>query len=63
MVEHKHRQYLKTLATITLLNVIYFISGCFSSGIKSILDYLSSDTQSGFIKRRYIGENTRFIYE
>ena len=46
------------------MNVIYkLISGCLSSRIKSTLDYLISDTQSGFIKGRYIGENTRFIYD
>ena len=27
-----------------------------------ILDSIISDTKSGFIKGRYIGENTRFIY-
>lgn len=30
---------------------------------KKVLDSLISDTQSGFLKGRYIGENTRFIYD
>ena len=30
--------------------------------IRSVLDDLISDTQSGFLKDRYIVENTRFIY-
>lgn len=37
------------------------ISGCISYRIRSTLDYLIS--QSGFMKGRYIGENTRFIYD
>lgn len=60
----KPRQYLKNWRPITLLNVLYkFISGCLSYRIKTTLDSLISDTQSGFIKGRYIGENTRFIYD
>lgn len=30
---------------------------------KKVLDSLISDTQSGFLKGRYIGENTRSIYD
>lgn len=61
----KPRQYLKkNWRPITLLNVIYkLISGCLSYRIRSTLDILISDTQSGFIKGRFIGENTRFIYD
>lgn len=39
------------------------ISGCISYRIRSTLDYLISETQSGFMKGRYIGENTRFIFD
>lgn len=47
-----------------MLNVLYkLISGCLSYRIKSVLNYLISETQSGFIKGRYIGENTRFVYD
>ena len=60
----KPRQYLKNWRPITLLNVLYkIISGCVSLRIRSVLDDLISDTQSGFLKGRYIGENTRFIYD
>ena len=60
----KPRQFLKNWRPITLLNVLYkLISGCLSNRIKSCLNNLISDTQSGFIKGRYIGENTRFIYD
>lgn len=54
----------KNWRPITLLNVLYkIISGCISLRIKKVLDSLISDTQSGFLKGRYIGENTRFIYD
>jgi exonuclease III len=60
----KPRQYLKNWRPITLLNVLYkLISGCLSNRMKSSLDVIISDTQSGFMKGRYIGENTRFIYD
>ena len=60
----KPRQFLKNWRPITLLNVLYkIISGCVSFRIRKVLDYLISDTQSGFIKGRYIGENTRFIFD
>ena len=48
---------------ITLLNVLYkLISGCISFRIKFTLNQNISDTQTGFLKQRYIGENTRFTY-
>ena len=60
----KPRQFLKNWRPITLLNVLYkMISGCISNRLKYILDSIISDTQSGFIKGRYIGKNTRFIYD
>jgi hypothetical protein len=60
----KPRQYLRNWRPITLLNVLYkLISGCLSNRIKPSLNSIISDTQSGFIKGRYIGENTRFTYD
>ena len=60
----KPRQYLKNWRPITLLNVFYkIISGCISLRIKSVLPYLISDTQTGFLSGRYIGENTRLLYD
>ena len=56
--------FLKNWRPITLLNVLYkMISGCISNRLKYIRDSIISDTQSGFIKGRYNGENTRFIYD
>lgn len=40
-----------------LLFKTYF--GCVSLSSKNVLDYLISDTQSGFLKGWYIGKNTR----
>ena len=61
---NKPRQFLKNWRPITLLNVLYkLISGCISFRIKSTLNYFISDTQTGFLKGRYIGENTRFTYD
>lgn len=60
----KPRHFLNNWRPITLLNVFYkLISGCISRRIKTTLDSLISDTQTGFMKGRYIGENTRFIYD
>jgi hypothetical protein len=60
----KPRHFLKNWRPITLLNVFYkLIAGCISRRIKSTLDFLISDTQTGFMKGRYIGENTRYIYD
>lgn len=60
----KPRQFLKNWRPKTLLNVLYkIISGCLSFRIKQVLDIIISNTQSGFIKGRYIGENTRFVYD
>ena len=58
----KQRRFFKNLRPMTLLNVLYkMISGCISNRFKYILDSIISYTQSGFIKGRYIGENTRNI--
>lgn len=48
----------------TVLNVFSkLISGCISYKIKSTLDLFISNTQTGLIQDRHIGENTRFIYD
>ena len=60
----KPRQHLKNWRPITLLNVFYkLISGCISQRIKLTLNTLISKTQTGFISGRYIGENTRLVYD
>ena len=60
---NKPRQFLRNWRPISLLNVYYtIITECIANGIKPILNILISDTQTGFIKERYIGENTRVIH-
>lgn len=60
----KSRHFIKNWRPITLLNVIYKIaSGCIAERIKLKLTKLISHDQTGFISGRYIGENTRFIYD
>ena len=62
--ENKSRNVLKNWRPITLLNTIYKIaSGSIASRIKTVLDKLISTDQTGFIKGRYIGENTRLVYD
>ena len=60
----KSREFLKNWRPITLLNVIYKIaSGCIAERLKTVLSKLISSDQTGFISGRYIGENTRLIYD
>ena len=60
----KPRQFIKNWRPITLLNVFYkIISACISKRIKSTLDILIDKTQTGFLSGRYIGENTRLVYD
>ena len=60
----KPKQFLKFWRPITLLNVIYKIaSACIAERIKTTLTELISEDQTGFINGRYIGENTRLIYD
>ena len=60
----KPRQYLKNWRPITLLNTIYKIaSGVIASRLKTVLNRLVHGDQTGFIPGRYIGENTRIVYD
>ena len=60
----KSREFLKNWRPITLLNVIYKIaSDCIAERLKTVLSKLISSDQTGFISGRYIGENTRLIYD
>ena len=60
----KPRHYLKNWRPITLLNTVYKIaSGCIASRIKKYIDKIINQDQTGFISNRYIGENTRLIYD
>lgn len=62
--ENKFRNNLKNWRPITLLNTIYKIaSGSIANRIKTVLNKLIATEQTGFIKGRYIGENTRLLYD
>ena len=61
---NKDKQFLKNWRPISLLNVTYKIaSACIANRIKKFLPYLINEDQTGFIKGRYIGENTRNLYD
>ena len=60
----KCKFYLKNWRPISLLNVVYKIgSGCIAGRIKKILHKIISSDQTGFMPGRYIGENTRLVYD
>ena len=60
----KPKQFPKNWRQITLLNLVYKLaSGCIAERIKLVLNKLISNDQTGFLSGRYIGENTRFIYD
>ena len=60
----KPKQYLKNWRPLTLLNTVYKIaSGSISNRIKTVLNKIISEDQTGFISGRYIGENTRLVYD
>ena len=60
----KLRNNFKNWRPITLLNSIYnFISGILAERFKTILPIIIHSDQKGFIKGRFIGENTRLIYD
>ena len=55
---------MKNWRPISLLSVIYkIISSAIANRIKTVLDKLVSETQAGFVARRFIGENSRLIYD
>ena len=60
----KPRQFMKNWRPISLLNTVYKLaSSCIAERIRSVLPILISNDQTGFIPGRYIGENTRLIYD
>ena len=61
---NKPKHFLKNWRPISLLNIVYKIaSGVVASRIKKTLDKLISKDQTGFLPGRYIGENTRLVYD
>lgn len=62
--ENKSRQNLTNYRPICLLNTVYKIaSAAIANRLKSVLDKLINKDQSGFISGRYIGDNTRLVYD
>ena len=60
----KLRNDLKNWRPLTLLNSVYkFISGMIANRLKPELPYLINEDQTGFISGRFIGENTRTVYD
>ena len=62
--ENKPRHYITNYRPISLLNCIYKIaSGIIANRIKGTLQKLIHTDQTGFIAGKYIGENTRLVYD
>jgi len=62
--ENKSRNNLKNYRPISLLNCVYKIaSSVITNRIKQFLPKLINDDQTGFLAGRYLGENTRQIYD
>ena len=62
--EGKSRQFLKNWRPISLLNVVYKIaSGVIAKRLKSVISKIIDNDQTGFLEGRYIGENTRLVYD
>ena len=62
--EDKPKQLLQNWRPITLLDVLYKLaSGSIAKRFKNVLDKIISGDQTGFLKDRFIGENTRLFYD
>ena len=62
--EGKPKQFIKNWRPISLLNVSYkLVSACLARRIKTVLPLIIHDSQKGFMKGRYIGENIRLLYD
>ena len=62
--EGKPKQFIKNWRPISLLNVSYkLLSSCLASRMKSVLPLIIHDSQKGFMKGRFIGENIRLLYD
>ena len=62
--EDKDRRYLNNWRPISLLNTDTKIaSAAVANRLKPILPDIVSDTQKGFMKDRFMGENTRLLYD
>ena len=60
----KPREYLKSWRPISLLNVVYKIAtSCIAERMKKVLPTLINEDHTGFMANRYMGNNTRLIYD
>ena len=61
---NKDRTYMKKWRPITLLNTDYkILSNILANRLKNCLPHLIKSDQKGFMKGRFIGENTRLVYD
>ena len=62
--ENKPRKFMKNYRPISLLNCVYKIaSGAIAQRIKAILPKLIHSDHTGFMHGRFMGENTRQLYD
>ena len=62
--ENKPKQHLNNWRPLTLLDTVYKLaSGAIANRLKQVIDKTINKDQTGFLKGRYIGENTRLIYD
>ena len=60
----KDKLLLKNWRPMSLLNVCYKIaSGSIANRLKHLLTTIINEDQTGFLQNRFIGENTRLIYD
>jgi len=61
---NKSRHELKNWRPISLLNIDYkILTGVLAARLKGVLGQVIGDEQKGFLKERFIGENTRLVYD
>ena len=62
--ENKDRRYMSNWRPISLLNTdLKIASAAIANRFKQVLGGIISDTQKGFMKDRFMGENTRLLYD
>ena len=60
----KPKQFLKNWRPISLLNVSYkILSACIATRIQKVLPKIIHNSQKGFMKGRYIGDNLRTLFD
>ena len=60
----KPREFIKHWRPISLINVdCKLLSGVLAHRLKQILPKIIGNEQKGFLKKRYIGENIRTVYD